>query len=545
MSFITDDKELMTILMGAGASHLMKFGQTMARQSTSDEDPKIQQARTAFLPYRIAIPMLVNLQRQIDPANALPKGVPLGTKLDENADLSAKVKDFRTLGDFIQWAADKQLTWEGKRFAWNKNEETDARQAGAWTFTSYPRDRSTRDLVTREPIPVIAYALKPELVDYLTYLRRFAVQENNKVLQVMIGKIIGEANTYLAAAGEKTIETKEKPAAPKPDLDLDGVVDGFTSDTLDMDTWDAGLNAYPSFTSGNITKKLTIKDISDQGSFFQWLRFMKVKNKNGIVAASGTRGDPCLAVHILYKRAQYLSSVAAAGDKVKANYSKMVAQYLKAVTEYGKNLQMDGKPCAVVSPGTTATTTQPGKEIGTGAGDANEKQIAALLIDIMQPQYMPLQVGIIDFNRINMFVDKMQKLIGAAASDEAKNRNAEIQRNINALTGTIIPNTQNLSNHNQFKIGGEGGTSDISSLLHLLNPGKEKEIIALLVSLERVVTFVRQIILAFQSAYGETISSVYPNAKNMLYQQTESVFRSNVQDIYNLRSVATRNVPRK
>ena len=548
MSFIIDDQDLMTILMGAGASHIMKFGQQIiARDFTPDE---INQKRLDYLPYRIAIPLLVNLQRQIDSSKSLPKAIPLGTELGPDADLTSKVTNFRTLGDFIQWAAEKKLTWEGHRFAWSKDEAQDARSKGAWTFTSYPRDRATRDEVTREPIMVTAYALKDELIEYLSYLRRFAVEKNNKVLQVMIGKIIGEVNTYLIASGENTIDTREKPTSAKPDLDPNSIVDGFTSDTLDLDNWDAGLNAYPSFISENITKKLTLRDISDQGSFLQWLRFMKIKNKDGVVTAFGTRGDPCLAIHILYKRAQYLTSVSAAGDKVKANYSKMVAQYYKAVTEYGKNLQMNGKPCAIVSPG-TVDTTQTGKGTGTdtgtgtGSGTTVDRQTSAIILDLLQPQNMPLQMGLIDLNKINIFVDKIQRLVKAATSEEAKNRNSEIQRNINELTDVIIPNIHNLSNHNQFKIGGEGGGSDISPLLHMLNRGKEREIVALLVSLERAITFVRQMLLAFQSAYDNTIVQVYPNAKSLLTQQSDSIFRSNVQDLYNLRAAATRFTPRR
>ena len=111
MSFIKNDPELITILMGAGAAHLMKFGQgnpaAPATQIARDpNETQLEQSRQAILPYRVALPMLVNLQRQIDPANSLPKAIPLGAE-DPNIDLNATVTNLRSLGDFITWAAQK------------------------------------------------------------------------------------------------------------------------------------------------------------------------------------------------------------------------------------------------------------------------------------------------------------------------------------------------------------------------------------------------------------------------------------------------------
>src|SRR5579885_1894666 len=216
MSIIYDNKDLMILLAGAGAADLMKQGQVKPPAAGPVD----------LIPYRMVKPFLVQLQRTIDPANAPPKAAPIGTKLDPaTANLNADVGNLRTLGDFIQWAAEKKLTWGGKRFAWNSAEEAEARDAGAWKFDSYPKDRSDRNVVTRAANPVTAYALKPELVEYLTYLRDGPAKDpKNKVLQVMLSKIIGEVNVYLRAYGEDGIDAKAKPGATKSDLDPNMVV---------------------------------------------------------------------------------------------------------------------------------------------------------------------------------------------------------------------------------------------------------------------------------------------------------------------------------
>jgi hypothetical protein len=234
MSFIKEDKELMTILMGLGAADIMKSAQTQVATSPADYNS---------VAYRIAVPLLVNLQREIRAPGAPPKEVPLGTETAnaQPQDLAATVTNLRTLGDFIQWAADKKLTWNGKRFAW-KAEEKSIVPENAWSFTSYKQDRTQRVAESRQPQTVSAYALEPELAEYLAYLRDVPAKDN-KVLQVMLGKIIGELNVYLEDKGGQTIETKrKKDVAEDPNQMV--VVDGFASEVLDLNNWQDYLNAF-------------------------------------------------------------------------------------------------------------------------------------------------------------------------------------------------------------------------------------------------------------------------------------------------------------
>jgi hypothetical protein len=376
MSFLYRDRNLLEQLFNiAGGDQLKK--------SALAQPPAAAPAVTSFTQttttgpavdlnaYRAAKPLLVNLQRIIDPKNAPPefKGIPLGTDPTKPAPV-ANVQDFRTLGDFIQWAAENKLTWQGNRFAWKADEKQAAIDAGALEFNSFPRDRKDRDPVSRDINKIDVYALKDPLKGYLSYLRDNDAR-SNKVLEVMLKAIIEEINSKLTG---EPIASKAGPEAAKSTLNQDALVDAFPSKELSIETWENGLERAPTFTG--LPVQLTVKDLADQSAFFNWLKDMMIKYKtpDKMIVTSpvlAPKSDPCLAVHILYKRASYLKNKAAMYDKrIAPDYDKIVDLYLKSIQQYGSQIMgADDKPCSVTGPGTTTGAVgQTGVGVGAGGG---------------------------------------------------------------------------------------------------------------------------------------------------------------------------------
>ena len=442
MSFIIND-DLKIILAGLGAKDLIKTADGVINTDDrlkskffTDQEKKAIEAR-GVPAYEVAKPFLINLQRKVDPASAPPATNPLGSQAD-NKTPPANVQDFRTLGDFLTWAAQNKLTWGGKRFAWMPEEQAEALQNQAWTFTTEPTNRNNRDPNTRQTVKSTAYATKDQVIAYLTYLRD-KVAPTNKVLEVMLKSLIEEFNVWLRSAGQQGIDSKSKPSIAQA-LEPDAVVDAFLSDTLDFSKWQDGLTGYPTFV-GSYVKKLTVKDLSSQGAFTNWLRFFKIKfkdanNKDVVTEVLNPEGDPCLAVHILYKRAQYLSGVAAGAEEAKPKYTQMVELYNRAVVDYGRAFKKDGAICAVSYPGNINQIPggpggkpggQPGGQPGGpgGAGGLTAVDMATLQEVV---QNLPFLIDVIDFDRIDLFLKSVVKVMPRDTAEYAPHINDAMKK---------------------------------------------------------------------------------------------------------------------
>lgn len=426
MSFIYENDQLIKLLLEAGDSSINKKAQTGMLP-----DEKVSLVKS--IPnYELALKLLYNIQRDIDPLSAPSADTPIGVEGNPNAEIPATTAHFRTLGDFLNWAATNKLTWKGKRFAWTPEEvalqrgkPNDPTQS-AWVFTSLPFNRNDRR-IDRQPEEKSVYADKDALVAYLSALRDGPEAKGNNVLRFMLASLIGETNGYLRIKGDKPINTKTSDT-PQDNLDPRLVVDVLPS-VLSMETLNEGLNLHPfQNVSPDIDGALTVSDLKDAGSFKAWLRNRKVKvtvpaqggqpAKSVVMSADPTdaESDPCLAVHILYQRATKLASVAEGDDRTVPNYSKAVALYVLAITTYGKTVVgKDGKPCAVVRPGTT-TGVAPGTQPGAGGVGTGKSPSTQQLNDVIQ--YMPLNLNSINLNSIDSFFRAYEKLVTDTGSSE-------------------------------------------------------------------------------------------------------------------------------
>lgn len=485
MSFIYDDKKLLKDLLVSGATSLVKEAQNAAKSTVPPTD---------FLTYHAAHALVTNLQRQYNTADAPAKGNPLG--LEQGADpnnLTATPENLRTLGDFILWCAAKKFTWEGKRFAWSPDEAhpTQADDPDIWDFESMRSDRS-REEITRRPIKVPAVANVKALTEYLVYLRD---NEKSNATKLMLSKMIGELNGYLVTAQRPPVDAVSKPEQ-KAEFDPKDVVDGFMSDTLGEGDIFEGTRGFPHFDRA--TRKLLASDIADSGAFMAWLSNMKVVlpavDKKPATTISATQADsdaPCVAVNVLYRRAQWLAQYGAAADKQKANYSKLAAKYLKIVQEYGSKLTgANGKPCAVVT-GTTQPGAQPGQQPGGQPGQGG--QVTPEMLDPVI-RAMPLTLEAVDLNRILQFFEAYKALTRNAKSPQA----AQVQSSATAVVqeiGLINSDYLKMSKVNfGLLVGPEGITT------WLKDP--PRQYVTFLDTLKKIVQITEATILLFYQTYA-------------------------------------------
>lgn len=438
MSFIFENKKLIQTLVEVGDEAIQKQAQNTRTNAAPVSD------------YELAQKLLFNLQRELGDPQAPAAGMPLGVEGGAgDINLTANTANFRTLGDFLNWAIEKKITWKGKRFAWDQSEVDEKRgqpedpTQKAWVFTSMSFNRNDRS-VDRQPNTVRVYADKDALVEFLSALRDSPEASNNKVLSFMLSSLIGEVNRYLRIAGQKPIDPKPS-AKPQEFLNSDLIVD-VVPDILDLENFDEGLDNHPfQNIEPDSNNALTVKDLKDEGTFKYWLRNKKVKvtissqgnQSTKVVGATDPKGDPCLAVHILYKRALYLKNVAAGDDKIVPNYSKAVALYLQSVTTFGKNiLDKDGKPCAVTTTGTIDPASQQQQQ-QQQRGTTGTNQVQQMLYNVVR--LMPLRSENFDFSRIQAFFRAYEALLQGSNSSqlsavqEFSNRVATSRQEISGL----------------------------------------------------------------------------------------------------------------
>lgn len=397
MSFIFDDKQLLNKLLEAGGSPIHKSAQMAEddirrsyeawvkglNQPSYIDKPDYNTYRNWYLQnqdaqkplkissdaigaYNLAKKLVLGLRSQIVTNPNDPEYVKKNAPVDFDAAQPPEIKpeNLETLGDFLTWTANNKIKWGGKRIAWAYNPgDPDARPpipesgekpdiAEPWVFQSYQKDRD-RDPYTRQAVQKTYYANKDALLQLLTYLRDSETTKNNKVFEVMISKIIVQANQYLQPNEQIGARQSEKSVSPFKDTDL---VDGFISSIMDPKNAYDGIQQYaPTFAGA--PQKLTYGDIKDFASLQSWIGGMTgIDRKN----PNDPTGNPCPLVHILYLRAKYLSNRADL-DRLRPKYSDLSKIYLQNVINFGKQFQFDGKSCDVIGPDASQQPDQSGQ----------------------------------------------------------------------------------------------------------------------------------------------------------------------------------------
>ena len=391
--------------------------------------------------YRLAKPLLVNLQRTIDPSSKVSEIASRGSELGTSA-AKPDVRNFRTLGDFIRWSSDNKLTWKGKRFSFPSSEPEPARSSGAnISIDAMEPGRSRGENLSPNKDTFLVNI--PNMIGYLSSIRdNEATIPENKVLEVMIKSNIVELNRILSNAGMQTIPTKSTTLITNQIPD-NAIIDGFGSMTVFNPAdgkWDEQLGAAPFFPGSG--KVLTGKDIKNTGAFQSWLSQFKTLKKQpapkpgetpkpaseaDAVRFDSPYADPCTALFILNKRANNLKSradgLAQRYDDAK-DYPKYIDAYLDAIKKIsGVVKDPSGAACAITTPTTLGAGGIPGTGVpgaagtgaagtgaaGTGAaGGKIQEANPALLREIVGA--FPLRREAVRLYAISEFISLIEKL---------------------------------------------------------------------------------------------------------------------------------------
>lgn len=462
MSFIYENNDLIDLLLKAGNQSLQKEAQQASSSGSNGAKNKIV---SALPDYNLALKLLYKLQRDLADPNAPPAGTPINVQDNLNAKVEANTANFRTLGDFLTWAANNKLTWKGQRISFTPEEVLENRKnarekrvddpsAGAWTFTSLPYNRDDRN-IDRQPIRKSVWAHKEPLIEYLSSLRDSTEAKKNNVLKFMVATLIGEVNGHLRFQNEQPISTKPTPETKvdiEPSMVIDVLPPVFTQDNIFE-----GIDNHPfQNIDPNNPNALTVENLKNETNFKAWLGGRKIKLpvpntdktdkiiKYHEVGVLHHNGDPCSAIHFLYRRARHLKNNALGDDLSVPNYSKGVAFYYNAIINYGRNLKDPGtqQSCSVTQLGTSAT--DPNKDKGTGEsgkltpGSKVTTDFTEKVNNVSR--YVPLRLTSINTHDINAFFDQFETLLAPSSplDQEIRDHHATVTSKMLALGGTLI-----------------------------------------------------------------------------------------------------------
>lgn len=377
--------------------------------------------------YKLAKKLILGIRSQFitDPND--PEFVKKTAPLDFDSKTAPQIKpeNLITLGDFLTWAATNQIKWDGQRIAWDYSPgDPDATPPipasgtppdieNPWVFQSYQKGRD-RDQYTRQAITKTYYANKDGLLKFLTYLRDTPTAKENKVFEVMIGKVINQANQYLQPDEKIGPRPEDKPASQFNDNDI---VDGFPTNIMDIKKpYDGIEQNAPMFT--NASNKLTYGDIKDFGSLQNWISGMR-DAATPDVDPNSAEGNPCQIVHILFLRARYLSSQVRY-DRLRPKYSELTKLYLTNITNFGKQFKYKDQACAVTAPG-TGPGEKPGQKPGQ-PGQGGGLAAASPQILMQLSSLRPFNSQFVSFQEITKFFDLYEQYANDATVSQMVNK---------------------------------------------------------------------------------------------------------------------------
>lgn len=555
--FLFDDEKLRILLASVAAKdHLKKYGQSFDVAT-----------------FRLAQPLIASLEQQIDPAIKIDatsyRGSLSGTPTQPD------VSNFRTLGDFIRWASDNKLTWKDKRFAWTATESDVQKPTDARRYDAMHPTRERGD--TRESLIDQFDVDQKGLVGYLTSIRDNEAL-GNKVLEVLIKANINELNSLNIFSGPP-IDPKSSALLTKDILD-DFIVDGFgSSNLLEEDQWNRGLESAPLFVTSSVTLKG--KDVKSVGAFQAWFGTLKTINKEkfeasatgaeGIVSALSPDGDPCLVFYILHKRANYLKDRAAGFAQSNptdfGNYAKYVDAYL-AMLDRLQGIVKDpatGASCSLTSPtvgpefgtkapgkgadkpfGRTDTSTEetvesgfgvpggaPGRTPGIGRGSRGPRDITGPKPDLMDDivNTMPLRYEVVMFSLISTFLNTISLL----DDPEINKLILDVQQSIGSARRNTKSSKDSLNLNVSWQI--DPKTKEISNplLIDMEGPNTQASFCNYIVHIEDILKGILEIITLFKNKYERHLSS---QQKTLIISQIGSgAFSSSSLYGYNIRQV--------
>jgi hypothetical protein len=441
-------------------------------------------------------------------------------------------ENLQNIGNLLKFLDDNQVKVDGARVAFDQA-ESEKLQEGEQNKLSPVTINVSRDAATRKWNTADYYVNLPALIKYVTYLQNKAKQEDNKVLSVLIGKLIDQVNTVKPDSGLSR-NPKSVPGKNVNEVSDDTIIDSFGK------VFDS-----KSLTVDNGGYVMYAKDLKNKESLNAWMMsnpeaqvitYDKSGRKSG-VKYSDSLVDKCVIINALYKRAVNLSN-----NSQSAKDTEKYSYYIKRIQEIGTTVVgPNGQVCTVGSaytskPGTGGDTELAGyqtnkDQAGTGGGNINTTaQIGRIISEL------PLSIEDVNLDRIFSFTNELNTLISGSQGAAAGDRNNRIRGYINDL-GQKTAALKSLTKHNAAIFPTNISAQEFASMLK--NPANY---LPALEGLATVVNLVRMVVAEFYSAYKNQIAGMSDQYKQLLRGQIgtnrddSSIYARNIEDINHLRN---------
>ena len=300
--------------------------ESILKQLRKEAQQTVQQDQAKY--DRLAPKLITNLIGDIGVSDAVT------SKSDVPQELFPR--DLKNLGALLMYLSANQIEWNGQQIASSDLSKTPESQGMDLKFSDVTA--GDRDSKTRQFSKGSFFASKAAIVGYLDYLKRKAVKDQNKVLEVMIGKLVDQANRFL----DPVDRIKDEVQGPN----------GYLLDAFSVKYFDAsdplgknGTNpassvakSYPVVPDGLFASKLYSRDLASVAAFNNWFyqNIGSVTNKEGDVLNTEEVGkdSACLFLGSMLDRARYYSGVSRSAQATEA--SKF---YLNAINSLSSQLE--------------------------------------------------------------------------------------------------------------------------------------------------------------------------------------------------------------
>jgi hypothetical protein len=396
-----------------------------------------------------------------------------------------KPEDLKNIDNFAAYLEKSKLVINGKRLAYKPDDLREAFKNNPQVQQEYysvgvkvgdEMGGSDKDLGWGEGSYKVNFE---ETVKYIAYLQRKASNQDNKVLEVMVGRLI-EAMNKIYKTGLTPFQKSVPGQAPNqvPDnITLDSFPSGYVLNPWKQ-TYDPGTNVE--LKSSDLQNAATLNDWIGKNSIQQ-----AVDAKGTAIPFSDPKWNFCNMINALFWRANYLWN-RKTPDKVTA-----YGFYVRKLQEISRELAgPDGKACTITTQIPGVTTPAAGGAGATGAAGGAATSMTHLLTKL------PFRNEVINVSWMRQFNDLYLSLADGehkseiqGLMDKVNDAIAEVHNNCKTATTLFFPVHE-----------GSGYAREMAALSKVPDV---KYLDALFGALEDVVNAEKQVVQDLLNSYGD------------------------------------------
>jgi hypothetical protein len=473
------------------------YEQDILKTLASALNKKAQQAPAPIgNPTEVAKKLVARLSREVSGGEEAPN-----VTADSPTPVGLGMANLQNIGNLLQFLDTNQIKINGERVVYDQAESENLQEAEQNKLSPVTINVS-RDAESRKWNTADYYTNLPALIKYVGYLQNKAKDEDNKVLGVMVGKLIDQVNSVKPDSGLSR-KPKSIPGQVVNELPDNTVIDGFGNKVFDS----------KSMSTDSGGAQLFAKDLKSRESLNAWMLaapeaqviIYDKDGKKSSVKYSDEHADRCVIVNTLFKRAQNLlqSRATSPEDTKKYNF------YINKIKEIGQTFTgPNGQSCMVAASYTSPSasdiipvgfnTGKSGDKPDSGSADAAVVQQVYKIVNSL-----PLAIQEINTDKISDFIEQVQVL----ASGE---RGMRMENYIQDLSKRIL-DLKNLTRNGDAIFSTNVGPHEFADSLK-----DYRNYLAATDKLSQIVGLTRRLILEFYSAYGNRLSDT---AKTTLLSQ--------------------------